>query len=153
MSGQATPTSMMQLARPLAGRIAAMAGRNFLIAGLIARSHGLHDKEAADPERLTFTATVDSALAVYLERLSPVAGLPAERALTALAFAEAPGLSAGLWQLAVEAIDGNARQRRGPDPVRPIVGGQLPGRSRGTRPPRQATARAAPRCTSCSTRH
>ena len=53
-----------------------------------------------------FSATVDSALAAYLERLSPVAGVPADRALTALAFAEAPGLPAQLWQLAIEAIDG-----------------------------------------------
>ena len=94
------------LAGPVAGRIAAMAGRNFLIAGLIARSRGLHDEHTVDPDQLGFSATVDSALAAYLERLSPVAGLPAERALTALAFAEAPGLPAQLWQLAIEAIDG-----------------------------------------------
>ena len=94
------------LAGPVASAIAAMAGRNFLIAGLIARSRGLHDEEAADPDELGFSATVDSALAAYLERLSPVAGLPADRALTVLAFAEAPGLPARLWQLAIEAIDG-----------------------------------------------
>ncbi|HXZ73552.1 MAG TPA: WD40 repeat domain-containing protein, partial [Streptosporangiaceae bacterium] len=94
------------LAGPVAGRIAAMSGRNFLIAGLIARSRGLHDEEPADPERLAFSATVDAALAAYLERLSPAAGVPADRALTALAFAEAPGLPARLWQLAIEAIDG-----------------------------------------------
>jgi WD40 repeat protein len=94
------------LAGPVAGRIAAMAGRNFLIAGLIARARGLHDEQAADPDRLGSSATVDSALAAYLECLSPVAGLPADRALTVLAFAEAPGLPAGLWQLAIEAIDG-----------------------------------------------
>ena len=51
-----------------------MADRNFLIAGLIARSRGLHDEEPADPGRLAFAATVDSALAAYLERLSSVAG-------------------------------------------------------------------------------
>jgi WD40 repeat protein/DNA-binding SARP family transcriptional activator len=94
------------LAATLASRIALMADRNFLIAGLIARSHGLHDEVAADPDHLAVSATVDSALAAYLERLSPVAGLPADRALTALAFAEAPGLPATLWQLAVQAIDG-----------------------------------------------
>ena len=101
-----TPYADDALAGPVADRIAAMAGRNFLIAGLIARSRGLHDQHAADPDRLGFSATVDSALAAYLERLSPVAGLPAGRALTALAFAEAPGLPAALWQLAIEAIDG-----------------------------------------------
>jgi hypothetical protein len=40
----------------------------------------------------------------YLERLSLVGGLPASGALTALAFAEAPGLTARLWQAAVHAI-------------------------------------------------
>lgn len=100
------PYSDDTLAGPVAGRIAAMAGRNFLIAGLIARSRGLHDEQAADPGQLGFSATVDSALASYLERLNPVAGMSADRALTALAFAEAPGLSARLWQLAIEAIDG-----------------------------------------------
>ena len=40
------------LAATLASRIASMADRNFLIAGLIARSHGLHDKKAADPKHL-----------------------------------------------------------------------------------------------------
>ena len=83
-----------------------MSGQNFLIAGLIGRSHGLHDQQAADPGQLEFAATVDSALAGYLQPLSPVAGLPAAHLLTALAFAEAPGLPAGLWQLAVEALYG-----------------------------------------------
>jgi WD40 repeat protein len=94
------------LAVPLADRIAALSGQNFLVAGLIARSHGLHDEEAADPGELAFTTTVDVALAQYLRRLSPVDGLPADAALTALAFAEAPGFSAELWRLAVEAITG-----------------------------------------------
>src|SRR5262249_3368790 len=39
------------VAGPVADRIAALAGRNFLIAGLIARSRGLHDERAADPGR------------------------------------------------------------------------------------------------------
>ena len=94
------------VAGPLATRIAAMSGQNFLVAGLIARSHGLYDAEAADLEQLAFPATVDSALAAYLERLSPVSGLPASRVLTALAFAEAPGLPAALWRVATEATDG-----------------------------------------------
>ena len=100
------PYTDQALAGPLAARIAEISGQNFLIAGLIARSHGLHDETAADPDELQFTATVDSALAAYLDRLSPVAGLPAAHALTALAFAEAPGLPVELWQLAVEAIYG-----------------------------------------------
>ena len=95
-----------RLAAPLANQIAAMSGRNFLVAGLIARSHGLHDQEAADPALVAFPATVDMALADYLERLGPVAGIPARSVLTALAFAEAPGLPAELWRLALEAIEG-----------------------------------------------
>ena len=98
------PYSDEALAGPLAARIAAVSGQNFLIAGLIARSHGLHDEQPADPGQLGFGATVDSALAGYLQLLSPVAGLPAAELLTALAFAEAPGLPAGLWRLAVEAL-------------------------------------------------
>ena len=100
------PYSDEAAAGPLAARIAAMSGQNFLIAGLIARSHGLHDEEAATAGQLEPAATVDSALAAYLERVRPVAGLPAGHALTALAFAEAPGLSAALWRLAAEAIYG-----------------------------------------------
>jgi hypothetical protein len=100
------PYTSQALAAPLAARIAEVSGQNFLIVGLMARSHGLHDQTAADSGRLQFTATVNSALATYLDRLPPVAGLPAARALTALAFAEAPGLPASLWQLAVEPIYG-----------------------------------------------
>ncbi len=100
------PYSDAGLAAPLASRIAAMSGQNFLVAGLIARSRGLHDEEAADPEQLEFSATVDSALAAYLQRLSPVSGVSAERVFTALAFAEAPGLPIELWRLAMEALDG-----------------------------------------------
>ena len=85
-----TPYGDDTAAWPLARRIAAMSGRNFLIAGLVARSHGLHDTHPADPDRLAFDATVDAALEIYLRQLSPVAGLSAAEALTALAFAEAP---------------------------------------------------------------
>ena len=91
-------------AGPVARRIAELSERNFLVAGLVARGHGMHDEQAADPGQLTFGATVDSALAGYLDLVGPVAGLPASQVLTALAFAEAPGLPAGLWQLAIESI-------------------------------------------------
>ena len=93
-------------ATPLASKIAALAGRNFLIAGLIARSHGLHDQHATNPDQLSLPATVGSALAAYLERLHPVASVSASQIMTTLAFADAPGLPAGLWQLAVQALDG-----------------------------------------------
>jgi WD40 repeat protein len=93
-------------AGPLADRIAAICKRNFLVAGLLARFHGLHDKEAVDLGELGFTVTVDSALTTYLTRLAPAAELSADYALTALAFAEAPGWSTRLWRLAAEAIYG-----------------------------------------------
>ena len=100
------PYADNSLACPLAARIAAMSAQNFLVAGLIARSHGLHDEQATDRGQLTFTATVDSALANYLNRLGQVASLPAANVLTPLAFAEAPGLPVKLWQLAVRALYG-----------------------------------------------
>jgi len=96
-----------RVASALARSIAKLADRNFLVAGLIARTHGLHDRLAAEPEHLAFTANVDSALATYLERVSPIAEVSAETALTALAFAEAPGLPIDLWRRAIEAIGGN----------------------------------------------
>jgi len=91
---------------PLANRIAAMSGQNFLVAGLIASSRGMHDQELADPGQLAFSATVDTVLAAYLQRLRPVAGVSAGNAFTALAFAEAPGLPVDLWRLAIEALYG-----------------------------------------------
>ena len=92
------------VAAPLADRIAALSGQNFLIAGLIARSHGLHDDQPVDPARLGSEATVRTALAGYLNRLPGLANVPADCLLTALAFAEAPGMPADLWQLAVQAL-------------------------------------------------
>jgi len=92
------------VALPLAAYIASMSRQNFLIAGLIARSHGMNDETPAGPARIRTGATVRSALAEYLQRLAPVGGTPAADLLTALAFAEAPGLPAGLWQLAVKTL-------------------------------------------------
>ena len=106
------PYADEMLAASLAARIAAMADQNFLVAGLVARAHGLHDREPLNPDQLRFAGTVDAALAVYLERLSPVAGLAAEHALTALAFAEAPGFPAELWQLTVQALYGTLLSAR-----------------------------------------
>ena len=102
----ASPYNDLGVAGPVAARIAALSGQNFLIAGLIARSHGLHDEHPVDPARLAFEPTVDAALTAYLQRLPPAGMVPAIDALTALAFAEAPGLPAGLWQLAIETLDG-----------------------------------------------
>jgi WD40 repeat protein len=92
-------------AAPVARRIAAMSHRNFLIAGLVATERGLHDEQPAEPGQLKFDPTVDAALAEYLERAGPADGLAPGQALAGLAFAEAPGLPAVLWQVAIEAID------------------------------------------------
>ncbi len=96
------------VAAPVAERIAALAEGNFLVAGLIARDHGLHDAAAVDPDEVTFTGTVDAALDRYLERVRSLDEITARDALTALAFAEAPGLTPELWQTAVHALHGSA---------------------------------------------
>ena len=62
MSGRATPTPMTRSLARSPIRIAALADQNFLVAGLIARSHGLHDEKAADPNQLSLPATVDRPL-------------------------------------------------------------------------------------------
>jgi WD40 repeat protein len=92
------------IAAPVAARIARLSGANFLVAGLTARTHGLYDKAAADPAALSFSPRADDAMRQYLRRLSPAAEVPAEIALTALALAEAPGLSLQLWRAAVQAL-------------------------------------------------
>lgn len=89
-------------ARPIADRIAALSAGNFLVAGLMARAHGLHDTVAAGPGELSFSPTVDGALRDYLAKLGPEAG----ELLTALAFAQAPGLSVEVWQTAIQALYG-----------------------------------------------
>ena len=98
------PYADEDVARPVAARIAELSDRNFLVAGLIARAHGLHDQHAADPASLWFTASVDAAMQEYLQHLAPVADVPAEAALTALAVAEAPGLPLELWRTAVQGL-------------------------------------------------
>ena len=101
---QGNPYADETAAQPVAARIAELSGRNFLVAGLTARAHGLHDQSAADPASVSFTASVDAAMRQYLQRLGSVVGVPAETVLTALAFAEAPGIPLDLWQAAVQAL-------------------------------------------------
>ena len=103
---RATPTPTTRSPARSPARIAAMSGRNFLIAGLIGRSHGLHDEKAADPAQLDVRGHGGLGPGGLPAAARPGRGLPADHVLTALAFAEAPGLPAGLWQLAVEALYG-----------------------------------------------
>lgn len=99
-----SPYADNAVAGPVADRIAELSDGNFLVAGLTARTHGLYDELAVDRAALSFTATVDAAMQEYLHRLHPVAGVRAETLLTALAFAETPGIPADLWQTAVRAL-------------------------------------------------
>ncbi|WSV46837.1 trypsin-like peptidase domain-containing protein [Streptomyces decoyicus] len=92
------------VARPIAERIAELADGNFLVAGLIARSHGLHDTTAVAPADISLTSTVAEALHEYLIRIAPVGGIPASVVLTALAYSEAPGLPLPLWRTAITAL-------------------------------------------------
>ncbi|MDG4827471.1 NACHT domain-containing protein [Asanoa sp. WMMD1127] len=93
-------------AEPVARRIATLAGGNFLVAGLVAGAHGRNDAEAVDPHRLASTATVAESLDAYLGGVSPAGATSARLALTALAFAEPPGLPLALWRVAIEALGG-----------------------------------------------
>ncbi|MEU6761776.1 trypsin-like peptidase domain-containing protein [Streptomyces sp. NPDC046853] len=94
-------------ARPVATRIAELAGANFLVAGLTARGHGLHDTRAISPADIAFTPTVAAALTEYLARLPAIEGATAAEALSVLAYAEAPGLPLPLWSAAVQQLTGH----------------------------------------------
>ena len=101
------PYEQTEVADPIAKRIAALAKGNFLVAGLIARAHGLHDRVPVRPEELAFSPKVDAALTEFLERIPPVGNRTAAEILTVLAYAEAPGFTAALWSAGVQAIYGS----------------------------------------------
>ncbi|MFC3987137.1 WD40 repeat domain-containing protein [Actinoplanes siamensis] len=92
------------VAAPVAARIAALADRNFLIAGLVARTRALRDLTPVDPVHVSFTPTVGDTLHEYVRGLTDVGVAPARLALSALAYAETPGLPLELWQAAVGAL-------------------------------------------------
>lgn len=100
------PYSDDAVAAPVARRISDLADRNFLVAGLVARTHGLHDELPVDASTLSFTPTVRAALQAHIRRLDEHSSLSATAALTALAFAEAPGMPIQVWQVAIEALGG-----------------------------------------------
>jgi len=87
----------------LARRIAAASGHSFLVAGLVAWTHGLYGTEGPGPAA---TMTAAGAMREHLGHVDGVADVSAEALLTALAFAEAPGMPLELWPAAVQAIDG-----------------------------------------------
>ena len=100
------PYQNEEIAGPVAARIATLAEGNFLVAGLIARAHGLHDERLVVADLISFTPTVEAALRDYLQRLPDVDGVSATVALTALAYAEAPGLPLALWRACITALSG-----------------------------------------------
>jgi hypothetical protein len=113
--GPDNPYAADAAARPLAVRIAELSRGNFLVAGLTAQSHADYDQEPADPRELApFAADAEDALYQALEQTLERGGQEAAgmsvstalTALTALAFAEAPGLSCDLWSAAVESLPG-----------------------------------------------
>ncbi|MBU8858269.1 hypothetical protein KSK32_13675 [Micromonospora sp. WMMB482] len=94
----------------LARRIAELAKGNFLVAGLVARAHALRDIEPVDPASVSFSATVAHALDSYLAGLPATGSASARLALTALAYAETPGLPLSLWRIAVTALGGTVTE-------------------------------------------
>ena len=114
-SALGNPYTGNEVARPLATRIAELSRGNFLVAGLTAATYALNDQVPADPGELT-SYSKDAEDALYqllqraLERAPEAAGMPVSAALTALAFAEAPGLSPQLWSVATQALCGEALQ-------------------------------------------
>ncbi|MEQ4303693.1 trypsin-like peptidase domain-containing protein [Plantactinospora sp. B6F1] len=106
----ANPYAAATVAAPLARRIAALAKGNFLVAGLVARAHALRDTAPVDPASVSFTATVAHALDAYLSGLPAAGSTPARLALTALAYAETPGLPLSLWQTATAALGGTVTE-------------------------------------------
>ncbi|BCY13124.1 trypsin-like peptidase domain-containing protein [Actinoplanes sp. L3-i22] len=98
------PYARDETANSVAERIASLARRNFLVAGLVARTHGMHDQKPVAVAELNFTPTVDAALEGYVQRLPQVGTVGAMQALTILAYAEAPGLPVSLWRMGLEAF-------------------------------------------------
>ncbi|MGH8878931.1 MAG: AAA family ATPase, partial [Stackebrandtia sp.] len=93
------------IAEPVAERIARLSDRNFLIAGLVARTHGMYDTEPVSPGDLAFTATVDYALDGYLDRLPNIGDHTARDVLTVLAYADTPGVPLDLWRIGLKALN------------------------------------------------
>ncbi|WP_371872293.1 hypothetical protein [Phytohabitans houttuyneae] len=104
------PYTSVDVAGPVARRIASLAEGNFLVAGLVARARALRDTLPVAPEQVSFSATVGDALDRYLEGLPGAGAASARLALTALAYAETPGLPLPLWTEAVAALGGHTTE-------------------------------------------
>ena len=100
----ANPYRADEVASPVAMRIAELAEGNFLVAGLVARTHGLYDVAPVRPDAVSFSSSVEAALTTYLDRIAPLGRLSSRELLMPLSFAQAPGLPVELWQVAVRAL-------------------------------------------------
>ncbi|WP_234476422.1 hypothetical protein [Streptomyces sp. MBT65] len=100
------PYNNDDVAAPVAYRIAELAEGNFLVAGLVARTHGLHDRRPISAGQVSFTPTVEAALRSYLQRLPALRGVSSNEIMTALAYSDAPGFTASLWSSAIFALTG-----------------------------------------------
>ncbi|MFV0459424.1 MAG: AAA family ATPase [Actinomycetales bacterium] len=97
------------VAGAVAQRIADISAPNFLVAGLLARQHGLHDIDAVDPATITLPGDHDHvqvALDRYLARMNGIGDLTPRQVLLPLAYAESPGLTSTLWAIALAALTG-----------------------------------------------
>ena len=91
--------------RALASRIAACAKGDFLVAELAAEALSGYDLPAGEPAALSFPSTVEAAFDAYLAPLPDVDGVTtARQALTALAFAERPGMGVRPWRAAIATL-------------------------------------------------
>ena len=101
------PYAAVSVAAPMADRIATLADGNYLVAGLVGRTHGQYDQLPVDPATLTFDSSVYDAFGTYLQRVPPFQHITATDLLTPLAYAEAPGFTAELWRAALGALTGH----------------------------------------------
>ncbi|GAA1874107.1 AAA family ATPase [Myceligenerans crystallogenes] len=102
------PYQREHVARRLAETIADRAGRSFLVAGLMATHHGLHDTVPVLPGALTGGTSLAEVLDEFVGRLADVDGVPARDILVPLAYAQAPGLPIELWQELIRALTGKS---------------------------------------------
>jgi WD40 repeat protein len=98
------PYADARVAGPVAARIAELSAGNFLVAGLTARTRGIADDMPKAPEQLSFSPRIGDAMDDYLKLVPETAGIDGGKLLTALAFAESPGLPVSLWCEAIQAL-------------------------------------------------
>ncbi|HEY8471188.1 MAG TPA: trypsin-like serine protease [Natronosporangium sp.] len=110
---------------PVAQRIATQAGSSFVAAELAARAYGERGLVPSASEQRPTADTVGEALDAYLDGLAPVGTTPARLVLTALAYAELPGLPLPLWRAAVVVLGGSVTEAELADFARDSAGAFL----------------------------